>query len=418
MKAHWMIAKQKLKTGASLQRKALLAFLMAGCALLTQFFPTTASANGQTIAGAKQQAAAIANRLNQLGAQAAQMITKYNDAQTALTKVNQRIKSTQGQVSQTETKISQIRTELAKEAINDYMNGGNLNNLYVLLTENPTQTSVRQEFLNTVTNSQADLVASSKSALQDLHMEQASLQALQKEAATTLQQVTSAKNAAVLAVNQEKAQLNSVNATIAQLVAQRQAQLAEEAAARARAIAEARAAALARAAAASAVSHVGGGYANPLRAISALVPERIDQGVDYRGYGPIYAIGNGVILSTWNSGWPGGAFISYRLTSGPASGLVVYAAENIRPLVSIGQSVNSSTVIGTVYEGFDGIETGWADPYSLGETLARHFGQFSGANSTAFGFNFSQFLRALGAPGGVLQNSPPTGSLLPTWPHW
>ncbi|MHB1715951.1 MAG: hypothetical protein ACYCV5_01195 [Acidimicrobiales bacterium] len=161
-----------------------------------------------------------------------------------------------------------------------------------------------------------------------------------------------------------------------------------------------------------------GTYANPLRAISALSPERIDQGVDYSGYGPIYAIGNGVVLNTTNAGWPGGTFITYRLTAGPAAGLVVYAAEDIEPMVVVGQDVTSATVLGTMYEGPDGIETGWAGGSGQGYTMAREYGQFSGANSTAFGANFSQLLQALGAPGGVLQNNPPTGTLPAGWPQW
>jgi hypothetical protein len=71
-----------------------------------------------------------------------------------------------------------------------------------------------------------------------------------------------------------------------------------------------------------------------------------------------------------------------------------------------------------MYEGFAGIETGWASPSLTGETMARTSGQFGGSNSTAYGFNFSQLLRSLGAPGGVLQNNPPTGSLLSGWPVW
>ena len=54
----------------------------------------------------------------------------------------------------------------------------------------------------------------------------------------------------------------------------------------------------------------------------------------------------------------------------------------------------------------------------MGYTMAHDYGQFSGSNSTAFGDNFSQLLQLLGAPGGVLQNSPPTGSLPPSWPRW
>lgn len=161
-----------------------------------------------------------------------------------------------------------------------------------------------------------------------------------------------------------------------------------------------------------------GAYVNPLRAISALSPERVDQGVDYSGYGPIFAIGDGVVLNTANAGWPGGTFITYRLTDGPAAGLVVYAAEDIDPAVSVGQQVTPSTVLGTVYEGPDGIETGWADSSGTGYTMAHDYGQFDGSNSTAFGYNFSQLLEYLGAPGGILQNDPPTGTLPPGWPQW
>jgi murein DD-endopeptidase MepM/ murein hydrolase activator NlpD len=159
------------------------------------------------------------------------------------------------------------------------------------------------------------------------------------------------------------------------------------------------------------------GYANPLRAVIALSSERIDQGVDYSGFGPIYAIGNGVVLSTIGSGWPGGTFIAYRLTDGPASGRVVYVAEDVEPSVQVGTTVTSGTVLGHMYAGPDGIETGWADGSALPNTLARTYGQFNGSNSTAFGYNFSQFLQSVGAPGGV-QNGLPTGVLPASWPHW
>ncbi|HUI04098.1 MAG TPA: hypothetical protein VLZ77_11195, partial [Acidimicrobiales bacterium] len=161
-----------------------------------------------------------------------------------------------------------------------------------------------------------------------------------------------------------------------------------------------------------------GTYSNPLRAIKGLTPERVDQGVDYSGFGLIYAIGDGVILSTVNSGWPGGTFISYRLTDGPAAGLVVYAAEDIDPMVGVGQSVTPGTALGAMYEGPDGIETGWADPSGDGVSMANDAGQFSGANSTAFGANFSQLLASVGAPPGVMQNNPATGVLPANWPSW
>ncbi len=69
----------------------------------------------------------------------------------------------------------------------------------------------------------------------------------------------------------------------------------------------------------------------------------------------------GVVLSTVNWGWPGGTFIAYRLTDGPAAGLVVYAAEDIEPRVQIGEERDVPTPSSErVYEGSDGIETGWS----------------------------------------------------------
>jgi hypothetical protein len=144
---------------------------------------------------------------------------------------------------------------------------------------------------------------------------------------------------------------------------------------------------------------------------------RFDQGVDYQGFGKIYAVGDGVVLSTIGSGWPGGTFIAYRLTDGPARGLVVYAAEDIEPNVQVGEAVTSTTVLGHVYAGPDGIETGWADGSALPNTMARTYGQYNGENSTAFGYNFSQLLQSLGAPAGV-PTSPPSGALPASWPRW
>jgi hypothetical protein len=148
---------------------------------------------------------------------------------------------------------------------------------------------------------------------------------------------------------------------------------------------------------------VAGPYRNPFRD-ATITPQRIDQGVDYSGSGPIYALGPGVIVGVLNPGWPGGAFIVERLTSGTHAGRYVYAAENITPDVRIGQQVDSSTRIGWIR---GGIETGFAaPPPNLGESMARLAGQWnSSAPSTAYGKEYSDLLHSLGAPPGVLQGA-------------
>jgi hypothetical protein len=80
--------------------------------------------------------------------------------------------------------------------------------------------------------------------------------------------------------------------------------------------------------------------------------------------------------------------------------------------------VTANTVLGLMYLGPDGIETGWGDPNIVGNALAGDERQFDGENTTAYGANFSQLLVSLGAPPGVPQNKPPTGKLPHNWPHW
>src|SRR5215831_10994669 len=77
-------------------------------------------------------------------------------------------------------------------------------------------------------------------------------------------------------------------------------------------------------------------------------------GVDYGGSGPLYALGSGVITSTRNSGWPGGAFIGLHLDSGQ----YVYYAEDITPHVHVGQRVSAGQLVGTATGGPSGIVSG------------------------------------------------------------
>jgi murein DD-endopeptidase MepM/ murein hydrolase activator NlpD len=144
------------------------------------------------------------------------------------------------------------------------------------------------------------------------------------------------------------------------------------------------------------------GYLNPLRAVTGLVPERIDEGVDFGGSGPVYALGSAVITNAGqNAGWPGGGWITYRLTDGPDAGLMVYLAEDVTPTVQVGQHVTASSVIANMFNGGDGIETGWAQPTGVSaESELPEAGGIGGGGPfpTMVGLNFDQLLQLLGAP--------------------
>ena len=163
------------------------------------------------------------------------------------------------------------------------------------------------------------------------------------------------------------------------------------------------------------------GYRNPLRGASGLVPERIDDGVDFAGLGPVYALGDAVVTDATgtNFGWPGGGWITYRLTDGPAAGLVVYVAEDITPAVVTGQRVSSSTVIGTMFDAGDGIETGWAQPTGLNaESELPEAGAIAGLGPfpTRVGVNFDQLLQSLGVRAAPNRTQPPFGLLPAGYP--
>jgi len=144
-------------------------------------------------------------------------------------------------------------------------------------------------------------------------------------------------------------------------------------------------------------------YCNPYRDVPNLAPKRIDQGVDYGGAGPIYALGPGHIDLYRNrndSGWPSGTFVSYKLSAGPASGKVIYLAENIdlNPALHSGSFVYNGTVLGTLVNAFPYSESGWG-VQGAGYT-AEHSCYVEGCD-TVLGNNFNQLLVCLSAPSGI-----------------
>jgi hypothetical protein len=153
-----------------------------------------------------------------------------------------------------------------------------------------------------------------------------------------------------------------------------------------------------------------GQYVNPLAGAS-VTPERIDQGVDYAGSGPLGAIGDGTItyVGTSGTGWPG-AYVAYRLTDGPDAGRYVYYAEGISPAAGlrVGQSVHAGQKIAEIIAGdSNGIEIGWGAGVGT-ESYAMQQGQWQGgddANSvpSPAGKDFSALIAELGGPPGKIE---------------
>lgn len=162
-------------------------------------------------------------------------------------------------------------------------------------------------------------------------------------------------------------------------------------------------------------------YRNPFRALTGMTPQRIDEGVDFSGSGPIYALGDAVITgaSSTNYGWPGGGWITYQLTNGPDAGLIIYVAEDVTPTVQVGQRVTTATQIATMWNGYDGIETGWAQSNGLSpESELSAAGSIGGYGPfpTKIGINFDELLQALGVPAAPNRYQPAYGILPAGYP--
>ena len=166
---------------------------------------------------------------------------------------------------------------------------------------------------------------------------------------------------------------------------------------------------------------VGPGYQNPLRDVSGLVPERVDMGVDFGGSGQVYALGDAIITNATGTsgGWPGGGWITYKLTDGPDAGLTVYLAEDVAPTVQVGQHVSSATVIANMFAGSDGIETGWAQQTGLSaESQLPEAGSVGGNGPfpTRIGLSFEELLQSAGVPAAPNRDQSPYGLLPANYP--
>ncbi len=362
---------------------------------------------------AKAQAAALSAKLAQLRTETQAAASNYQNAEAQVQQTQASIAATRVSVAAKQAQLAQLRQQVSREALSLFEQSGSTAPFLAIMQGGANTAAIVQEDVSTASSIQQQAVTSyqvAKQQLQDQLLRLNSLEQQQQAAVTAASQDLASIQANV---KQARAQLASANQQVQQLIAQQQAAAAAAAAQAAAAAAASQAAAAQAAPQGPPPVFSNSGYANPLRAVQGLQTWRVDQGVDYAGTGAVYALGNGIVTIT-ESGWPNGTYIGYRLTSGPAQGDCVYVAEYLSTNVSVGEQVNSNTVLG--YMTNQGIETGWGNRGCDGTTMAARSGEWGGVWSTGYGVNFSQLLQSLGAPGGVVY-APVQGGA-PGMPAW
>jgi murein DD-endopeptidase MepM/ murein hydrolase activator NlpD len=416
--------------------------MLAASSLVVSGLPTALASAAPTVATDQQSIAQLEKKIAAEGAKAESLVLRYNQTQARVDAVDALITQHKRLLAADQQTQAKDMDAIQQSAVQAYVSDGGADATLAMFSGKWSVGKMleRNTYLARVNTKLDNLVSTLRDDERITRDAQAVLQSEEEQAKQTLAELAAAHDAATQAIADDEAQLSSVQGNVRVLLAAANAQREADRAAAEHALAAAARTPATEAPTTSVPLTVAApasppppappspsppppptgssnGYGNPLRAASALTPERIDQGVDYSGFGSVYAIGNGVVRNTFGSGWPGGTFIAYQLTDGPANGLVVYVAEDIQPNVQVGQSVSSGTVIGQMYGGPHGIETGWADPTSLPDTMARAYGQYDGSDPTAFGVNFSQFLQSVGAPGGI-EEGPVSGNLPAGWPRW
>jgi hypothetical protein len=147
-------------------------------------------------------------------------------------------------------------------------------------------------------------------------------------------------------------------------------------------------------------------YVNPL-VHARVIPERIDQGVDYAGSGTLTALGAGRItyVAMFDTGWPG-AFIEYRLLGGPDAGRYVYYAEGVNPApgLRVGEKVRAGQPVASIIPGwYSGVEIGWGAGIGTTSYAANMPGWDGSVVTTTAGKKFSSLIAALGGPPGRVE---------------
>ncbi len=238
MNAHGSTILKRANSTSPRRSLRVTAFIGIAIASILGVLVPISTASADSISSEKAQAAAIASRINQLNNQVNVLAEQYNQATLKLSGIQAQISSTEKSISAQQKKVDQLKAKLANEAITAYTQAGTASGLMSILQGSSTDVSVRQVLLNTVSFSQQDLISAFQSAKEKLQSQQSQLSSEEAQAGTTVQQISSAKNAAQSATSQEQLQLTQVNGTIAVLVRQQQQAQAAQAAAAAQRILE------------------------------------------------------------------------------------------------------------------------------------------------------------------------------------
>jgi cell wall-associated NlpC family hydrolase len=188
-------------------------------------------ASADQISDAQAQAAAITAQLNATQGHIAALTGQVNQADYRLAQLQAQISASQAQMAKDQRNVTTDTTQLRGQAIADYISSGTSNTATQLFNSNVNTNGIRSEYSSIATGNVTSTIDHLHTAQSELAATQSSLEQQRSQAQSTETNLVNSQRQATALAHQDQATLDSVDANIQTLVAQKQA--AEAAAAQA-----------------------------------------------------------------------------------------------------------------------------------------------------------------------------------------
>jgi len=209
--------------------------LAASIGVTSAVISTTRPAGADQLSDAKGEAAAVTAKLAGIKAQQASLSDQVQSADYHLSQLQDQIAANQAQVAKDQAEVNKDTTQLRSQAISDYTSSGTSNQVTQMFSSDPNTTGIRSEYSSIATGNVTTTIDNLHTAQAQLQATQAALQQQQSAATNTRNQLQSSEDQAAQLATQYQGTLNSVDAQIQTIVQQQQAAAAAAAAAAAKA---------------------------------------------------------------------------------------------------------------------------------------------------------------------------------------
>jgi len=180
-------------------------------------------AGADPLAGARAQAAQLAQQIQAQGQRLAVLSEQYDEAQLRVGQLDAQLAQTRAAVASTAAQATAAQADLRRQALDAYMSADNDIGLEQLFSPGSEQSAVAQEYRSVAGGNVSGAIDRLHVVEATLVQEQAQLQATEQDAQAALTQADTARRGAQAALAGQQATLSHVKGQIATLVAQQQA---------------------------------------------------------------------------------------------------------------------------------------------------------------------------------------------------